>query len=83
MVDSLLSQAGGALSSADAEGYERTIGATAVEFFEGGEHEAGAGGADRVAERDRSAIRVEPAAVDLAGSIERSTAMLPAQRRPR
>src|SRR5262245_38820753 len=54
-----------ALAAADAEGREGEGLVRDGELGGGGEEEARAGGADRVAEGDRAAVRVEPGGVDL------------------
>ena len=47
------------LAAADADGGEGALAAGFAELVEGGEHEAGTGGTDRVAEGDGSAAAVE------------------------
>src|SRR4051812_41858979 len=58
-----------ALPPADAEGGEAEVDVAAAHLVEQGEDDPRAGRADRVAERDRAAVDVEPVGVELADGL--------------
>src|SRR2546428_10576016 len=55
-----------ALAAADAQGGDGAVDVAALHFVQQREHEPGARGADRVAERDAAAVHVQPLQVQLA-----------------
>src|SRR5438552_16928590 len=67
-ISAALHQHRAALSTADAEGCDAAAPAGSLEHLQHVQHEARARGADGVADRDRAAVDVELAAVELAES---------------